>query len=67
MDKTLEKKNGFKTLLDSYGLPRMIITCFVLLLFIMAPIAVSYTHLNPLHRAVPDSCRSKPDKLPQLL
>ena len=38
MDKTLEKKNGFKTLLDSYGLPRMIITCFVLLLFIMAPI-----------------------------
>ena len=38
MDKTLEKKNGFKSLLDSYGLPRMIITCFVLLLFIMAPI-----------------------------
>lgn len=38
MDKTLEKKNGFRTLLDSYGLPRLIITCFVLLLFIMAPI-----------------------------
>lgn len=38
MDKTLEKKNGFKTLLDSYGLPRLIITCFVVLLFIMAPI-----------------------------
>ena len=38
MDKTLEKKNGFKTLVDSYGLPRLIITCFVLLLFIMAPI-----------------------------
>ena len=38
MDNTLEKKNGFKILLDSYGLPRMIITCFVLLLFIMAPI-----------------------------
>ncbi|WP_191396499.1 ABC transporter permease subunit [Flavonifractor sp. An306] len=38
MDKTLEKKNGFKAMLDSYGLPRMIITCFVLLLFVMAPI-----------------------------
>ena len=25
MDKTLEKKNSFKSLLDSYGLPRLII------------------------------------------
>ena len=37
MENTLEKKNRVKDLLDSYGLPRLIITCFVLLLFIMAP------------------------------
>ncbi len=38
MENTLEKKNRVKDLLDRYGLPRLIITCFVLLLFIMAPL-----------------------------
>lgn len=37
MENSLEKKNMVKDLLDRYGLPRLIITCFVLLLFIMAP------------------------------
>ena len=35
---TLENKSKFRELLDSFGLPRLIIACFLLLLLIAAPI-----------------------------
>ena len=38
MGKTLEQKSYFRVLLDRFGLPRLIIAGFLLMLFIMAPI-----------------------------
>lgn len=38
MGKTLEQKSYFRVLLDRFGLPRLIIAGFLLMLFVMAPI-----------------------------
>ena len=50
---TLGNKSKFRELLDSFGLPRLIIACFLLLLLIAAPcVGLISPHRSPISSPV---------------
>lgn len=50
---TLGNKSKFRELVDSFGLPRLIIACFLLLLLIAAPcVGLDFPHRSPISSPV---------------